>query len=138
MSTDTKAIIGASRGTGLVVAGPLSAQNSSGNASLNTRIDDVNHRIDSCDTRTAGSCPRAISARAQRLGSKATPRPISTARLMPSRLGRAIWRSRNGHLLSPLPREMRDGGTRLDLDVGAFVRAERDRRSNRALPESSQ
>ena len=45
----------------------------------------------SCDTRTAASCPRAISARAHRFGSRATPSPISTARLMPSRLGSAIW-----------------------------------------------
>ena len=45
VSTDTKAIIGTILGTGLVVAGLLSAQISSGNASLNTRIDDVNNRI---------------------------------------------------------------------------------------------
>ena len=50
MSTDTKAVIGTIVGTGLVVAGLLSAQISSGNANLNTRIDDLstslNGRID--------------------------------------------------------------------------------------------
>ena len=51
MSTDTKAIIGTVVGTGLVVAGLLSAQISSGNASLNTRIDDVNNRIDDVNNR---------------------------------------------------------------------------------------
>ena len=35
--------------------------------------------------------PRDISASAQRRGSSATPSSISTARLMPSRLGSAIW-----------------------------------------------
>ena len=35
--------------------------------------------------------PRAISVSAQRRGSSATPIPISTARLMPSRLGSEIW-----------------------------------------------
>ena len=38
-------------------------------------------------TLTATSWPRAISLSAQRRGSSATPSPISTARLMPSRLG---------------------------------------------------
>ena len=51
MSTDTKAIIGTIVGTGLVMAGLLSAQISSGNASLNTRIDDVNNRIDDVNNR---------------------------------------------------------------------------------------
>ena len=57
MSKDTKAIIGTIVGTGLVVAGLLSAQLSSGLAGLNTRIDglsasanarfdDVHSRID--------------------------------------------------------------------------------------------
>ena len=57
MSKDTKAIIGTIVGTGLVVAGLLSAQLSSGLAGLNTRIDglsasanarfdDVHGRID--------------------------------------------------------------------------------------------
>ena len=50
MSTDTKAVIGTIVGTGLVVAGLLSAQLSRGNASLNTRINDLdaslNTRID--------------------------------------------------------------------------------------------
>ncbi len=42
MSTDTKAIIGTIVGTGLVVAGLLSAQI----AGVNARIDDVHGRID--------------------------------------------------------------------------------------------
>ena len=50
MSGDTKAIIGTIVGTGVVVAGLLSAQISSVNASLSRRIDDVhaslNGRID--------------------------------------------------------------------------------------------
>ena len=58
MSTDTKAIIGTIVGTGLVVAGLLSAQIASGAASLNTRIDDVRGdmtgRLDRIDTRLDG------------------------------------------------------------------------------------
>lgn len=53
MSRDTKAIIGTIVGTGLVLAGLLSAQFGVVNtriddlaASVNTRIDDVNSRID--------------------------------------------------------------------------------------------
>jgi len=42
MSTDTKWIIG----TVVVLAGLLSAQIAGGNSSLNTRIDDLNNRID--------------------------------------------------------------------------------------------
>ena len=44
VSTDTKAIISTIVGTGLVLGGLLSTQISSGNASLNTRIDDL--RVD--------------------------------------------------------------------------------------------
>ena len=51
VSADTKAIIGTILGTGLVVAGLLSAQISAGNASLNTRIDDVNNRIGDVNNR---------------------------------------------------------------------------------------
>ena len=55
MSGDTKAIIGTIAGTGLLVAGLLSAQISSGLASLNTRIDDLsaalNGRIDDLSAR---------------------------------------------------------------------------------------
>ena len=65
MSTDTKAIIGTIVGTGLVVAGLLSAQIASGAASLNTRINDVrgdmtsrlgriDTRLDRIDTRLDG------------------------------------------------------------------------------------
>ena len=46
MSTDTKWIIGTIIPAILVVAGLLSAQISSSNAGLNTRIDDVHRRID--------------------------------------------------------------------------------------------
>lgn len=46
---DTKAIIGTIVGTGLVVAGLLSAQISAQSASLNTRIDDL--RAEMSDTR---------------------------------------------------------------------------------------
>ena len=49
MSTDTKAIISTIVGTGLVLGGLLSTQISSGNASLNTRIDDL--RVDLRDLR---------------------------------------------------------------------------------------
>ena len=45
----------------------------------------------SAGTLTATRWPRAISVSAQRRGSSATPIPISTARLMPSRLGSEIW-----------------------------------------------
>jgi hypothetical protein len=41
--------------------------------------------------RTATSCPRLISESAQRFGRRATPIFISTARLIASRLGSAIW-----------------------------------------------
>ncbi|MCY4075551.1 MAG: hypothetical protein OXH04_09015 [Acidobacteria bacterium] len=55
MSGDTKAIIGTIVGTDLLVAGLLSAQISSGHASLNTRIDDLsdalNARIDDLSAR---------------------------------------------------------------------------------------
>ena len=51
VSTDTKAIIGTILGTGLVVAGLLSAQISSGHASLNIRIDDVSNRIHDVNNR---------------------------------------------------------------------------------------
>ena len=44
----------------------------------------------SSGTRTAVRWPRAISVIAQRRGSSATPMPVSTARLIPSRLGSAI------------------------------------------------
>ena len=44
----------------------------------------------SCGTDVATSVPRASSVTAQRRGRRATPRFISTARLMPSRLGSAI------------------------------------------------
>ena len=46
MSSDTKWIIATIVPAILVLAGLLSAQISSGNASLTTRIDDVNARID--------------------------------------------------------------------------------------------
>ena len=46
MSADTKAIIGTIVGTGLVVAGLLSAQISGQIAGVNARIDDVHARID--------------------------------------------------------------------------------------------
>ena len=51
MSGDTKAIVGTIVGTGLLVAGLLSAQISSGHASLNTRIDDLDGRIDDLNGR---------------------------------------------------------------------------------------
>ncbi len=55
VSGDTKAIIGTIVGTGLLVAGLLSAQISSGLASLSTRIDDLsedlNGRIDDLSAR---------------------------------------------------------------------------------------
>ncbi|MCY3845325.1 MAG: hypothetical protein OXH69_17515 [Acidobacteria bacterium] len=45
MSGDTKAIIGTIAGTGLLVAGLLSAQIASGHASLSTRIDDLSDAL---------------------------------------------------------------------------------------------
>ena len=47
VTSDTKAIIGSIIGTGLVVAGLLSAQI----AAVNTRIDDLADRIDRIETR---------------------------------------------------------------------------------------
>ena len=47
VTSDTKAIIGSIVGTGLVVAGLLSAQI----AAVNTRIDDLADRIDRIETR---------------------------------------------------------------------------------------
>ena len=55
VSGDTKAILGTIVGTGLLMAGLLSAQISSGHASLNARIDDLsdalNGRIDDLNGR---------------------------------------------------------------------------------------
>ncbi|MCE2515864.1 MAG: hypothetical protein J4F37_12805 [Acidobacteria bacterium] len=73
MSGDTKAIVGTIVGTGLLVAGLLSAQISSGHASLNTRIDDLsdalNGRIDDLNGRIDDLNGRldGLSARVDRI-----------------------------------------------------------------------